>query len=106
MLNDEGIAFGGANPIYLASELDLRKGAQIEFEVLEADASQLKKLVGKKGTFGIDAATSGMFVGELTSLESRTSTVQALLFLRDKPAMRGVITVYEQINVNDPKKQA
>lgn len=68
VVSEDGLAGGGANPIYLVSDIDLRNGAQITFEVLEADASQLKKLVGTKGAFGIDAATNGIFFGELTSV--------------------------------------
>ncbi len=69
ILNEVGIAVGCANPIYLTSELDQGPGARITFEVLEADASYLKRLVGKIETFGIESSR-GLFLAELTSLEA------------------------------------
>ena len=83
---------GCANPIYLTSEPDYSTGARITFEVLESDAGSLKRLVGKVETFGFDPKVPP-FRAELTSLETCTSTVQALSLMRATPAMRGVFTV-------------
>ena len=88
----DGMMVGCANPIYLTSEPDYSSGAKITFEVLDADASVLKRLVGKVETFGFDPSRPP-FRAELTSLEPCTSTVVALSLMRDRPAMLGVFTV-------------
>jgi hypothetical protein len=86
-----GPAFGCANPIYLTSELSLRTGDKITFEVLDADASQLKALVGKMELFALD---SKVFWGTLVSLDPCESTVSSLALMRYRPAMCGVFEVH------------
>lgn len=68
VFNEEGIALGCANPIYLRCQMSYERGAKITFEVLERDASSLKRMVGKKDMFGIDPRQPPFFA-ELTSLE-------------------------------------
>jgi len=41
-----------ANPIYLLSDFDPHVDDEIEFEVLDSDATQLKTLVGTTRIFG------------------------------------------------------
>jgi len=89
----DGMMVGCANPIYLTSEADYGSGAKITFEVLGSDAAFLKRLVGKVETFGFDS-TRPPFRTELTSLGTLAkSTVIALSLMRDRPTMRGVLTV-------------
>jgi hypothetical protein len=100
ILSEGGLMVGCANPIYLTSEADYREGAKLTFEVLEADASSLRRLLGKIDTFGIDPREP-VFIAELTSLEPCESTVEALALLRDKPAMRGTLTVFRTVSFGD-----
>lgn len=88
----DGMMVACANPLYLTSEPDYSSGAKITFEVLEADASVLKRLIGKVETFGFDTSRPP-FQAKLTSLEPCTSTVLALSLMRERPAMRGIFTV-------------
>jgi hypothetical protein len=69
--------------------------------VLEADASSLKRLIGKTETFGVDSRQLP-FIGKLVSLERCTSSVDALSLIREKPAMRGVILIERLIDLRDP----
>ena len=98
VLDHDGIISICANSIYLTSEMDLRRGAKVTFEVLEVDASRLRRLVGQVATFGFDPKQA-LFNAELTSLEPCTSTVLALSLMRHKPAMRGVLTIQGPINL-------
>ena len=86
-----------AKPIYLTSPVDLRPGSTVTFEVLEPDASHLRRVLRKLETFGL-GAEHAPFMAELTSLERCRSTVAALAFLRDRPAMRGVLTVRGEVD--------
>jgi len=87
---------GCANPIYVTSDMDFRRGAKVIFEVLEADASSLKRLLGEMGTFALDEQHAP-FSAHLTSLEPCATTIPALALL-GKPVMRGVLTVHGAIN--------
>jgi hypothetical protein len=101
-IDESGIALGVANPIFPISELDLRKGAKFIFEVFEVDASWLKKLVGVKVTYAYDHHT---FIGELTELELCTSTAPALLLMRNKRTMRGVLSILQEVVIEDDKEK-
>jgi hypothetical protein len=101
-MDESGIALGVANPIFPTSEFDLRKGAKFTFEVFEIDAAWLKKLVGKKLTYAYEQRA---FIAELTELELRTSTAPALLLLRNKPTMRGVLSVLQEVVIEDDKEK-
>jgi hypothetical protein len=101
-MDESGIALGVANPIFPTSEFDLRKGAKFTFEVFEVDAAWLKKLVGKTMTYAYEQR---LFAAELTELELCTSTVPALLLLRNKPTMRGVMSILQEIVIEDDKKK-
>lgn len=97
ILAEDGIMITCAN-IYPRFPIDCRAGAKIIFEVLEVDASSLKRRVGKTETFGLNTDQLP-FTGQLTSLEPCTSTVPALALMRDRPALRGVLTVYGPVNL-------
>jgi hypothetical protein len=98
ILDHDGIISICASPIYPTSEIDLRRGAKLIFEVLEKDASRLKRLVGQMSTFGIDPKRP-LFLAELTSLEPCTSTVVPLMLMSHEPTMRGVLTIQEMVNL-------
>jgi hypothetical protein len=89
-----------ASPLYPVSQPDYRPGARITFEVLEADAASLKRLVGKTETFGTDPEHPP-FIGQLVSLEPCSSSVAALSLMREKPAMRGVIVIERLVDLRD-----
>ena len=103
VLSGRGVMVGCASPIYLTSEADYGAGSKLTFELLEADASLLKRLVGKTDTFSIDSPHP-RFIAELTSLEPCESTVAALALLRHKPAMRGTLTVLRAAGVGEGMK--
>jgi hypothetical protein len=100
-LAEQGIMIRCASPVYAVCEPDYRPGARLTFEVLEADASSLKRLVGKTETFGTDSEHLP-FIGQLVSLEPCTSSVAALSLMRAKPAMRGVIVIERLVDLRDP----
>jgi hypothetical protein len=101
VLSEDGMMVICASPIYLTSAIEYRPGAKLMFEVLEADATSLKRLVGKTETFGMDP-TQLPFTAQLTNLESCTSTVEALALLRDRPAMRGVLVIRGLVDLTKP----
>lgn len=105
ILEEDGILVTCANPIYPTSPVDSHRGAKITFEVLEVDASSLKRLAGtgRMETFVMDPHQFP-FSAELTTLEPCTSTVPALSLLRDRPAMRGVLTVHGVIGLVGQQK--
>ena len=81
---------GCANPFFLVSGFNPRVGEKIEFEVLDSNATQLKTLVGTTQTFALEGQA---FIAEVTELEPRVSTVDALKLMRETPAMHGVLTI-------------
>src|SRR5262249_12544640 len=103
VLSGRGVMVGCASPIYLTSEADYGSGSKLTFELLEADASLLKLLVGKTDTFSIDSRHP-RFLAELTSLEPCESTVAALAPLRHQPAMRGILTVLRAAGAGESVK--
>ena len=92
-----GVAVALANPVHPVSEVDLRDGATLAFEVLDADSSSLKRLIGKVESFVFE---SHVFCGELLSLERCEPTVGALLAF-EKPVMRGVLRIHKTLNPED-----
>jgi hypothetical protein len=76
--------------LFLLEEFDPHVGDEIEFEVLEKNTTQLKKIVGETHTFGLEGKA---FVAEVSKLEPRVSTVNGLSLMRDEPAMYGVLTI-------------
>jgi len=90
--SETGMMIGCADPIYITSAIDYRTGAEITFEVLEADASSLEQRLGKRDEYGFDPSHPPFFA-VLTSLDSCQSTHPALALLRDRPTMRGVLRV-------------
>ena len=82
-----------ANPIFLLTQVDDRRGAKIAFEVFEKDVGILKTLIGKKCLYYINPPAK-MFWGELTGLETCISIHPALALLRDSRTLRGIFTVF------------
>jgi hypothetical protein len=72
-----------ANPIYLDSSSKIQSDAILGFDVLDVDASTLKRMIGALQIFALE---SQAFWGMLTSLEPG-----AALF--GKPALRGRLIV-------------
>ena len=94
-----------ANPVYLIEPADVRDGGRITFEVLETDASYLKRLIGKTETFGLDPQQLP-FSARLIALEACKSTVDALSLLRHKPAMRAVLSIHGVIDFTAEQENA
>jgi len=82
-----------ANPIFILSQVDDRRGAEIAFEVFEKDAGILKTIIAKKRLYYINLPVK-MFWGELTELETCTSIHPALTLLRERETLRGIFTVF------------
>ena|SRR2546426_7720281 len=101
VLHKDGIFVGCASPVFLTSELDIRKGANLTLEILEADASSLKRMIGKVETFGL-GNDQPPFVAEVTSIAPCTSTASGLALLRDRPTMRCVLTIHGPMNLQQP----
>lgn len=84
-----------ASPVFFTSPTDsLQIGAEITFEVSERDASALKPLVGKDEYYVINFETH--FWARLKILEPCKSTHPGLALLRDRPTLRGVLTVFKE----------
>ena len=98
VLGEGGIVMGCANPIFIISDEGRSKGAKLVFEVFEADASGLRARLGKLDQYGIDPRHL-MFSAKLTSLEPCESTHPGLALLRDKPTLRGVLTIEGEIDL-------
>jgi hypothetical protein len=90
IFDDRGVATIAANPIFPLDKTVDREGTEIVFEILEADATNLKDLVGKERFFSLDGLEP--FFAKLQSLEPCTSTHKALRLMRLKPTLRGVLT--------------
>jgi hypothetical protein len=88
IINERGPATWVANPIYPLDPLSVGRGAEIGFEVLEADADRLKTLIGEYRCFYINVE-SGAFWAQLKSLEPTVSTHPGLAGLRNEPTLRG-----------------
>jgi hypothetical protein len=82
-----------ANPIFLFSRSEkYLPGDRLEFEVLEADAGSLKSLVGKRQYFVLEGAMPAW--GELEELQPCVSSHPGLEYLRAKPTLRGVLSIF------------
>lgn len=101
--DDEPVNYVCANPIFIISEEKTRyePGEKLVFEVLSADASQLRRLAGKIARY-TTGPNCEPFYAELISLESRRSTAMGLALLRDKEALHGVFTICDE-PVSDAK---
>ena|ERR1700730_848237 len=88
----EGIFVVCANPIFPTSDVN---NDTLTFEVFEADAASLKHRLGKIDQYCLDKEP---FFGELVSIEMCRSSHPALAHLRDKPTMRGVMTIHSALS--------
>ena len=95
IIHDGGPATVAANPIFSLDPIDPRGDAEFRFEVFEADAAELKTLVGEYRCFYIDS-TDGVFWARLKSLEPCVSSHQGLALLRDKPILRGILVIVKE----------
>jgi hypothetical protein len=95
IIRDGGPATIAANPIFLLDPIDPRGDTEFRFEVFEADAGDLKSLVGDHRCFYIDS-TSEVFWAKLKSLEPCMSSHRGLAQLRDKPTLRGVLMIVKE----------
>ena len=83
----------GRPAILLAHVFVTAQGAEaIEFEVLESEASSLRKRVGTKLFLTCDGATP--FWGEIQYLTSCAPTAPGLARVADRPVLKGMIKVY------------
>jgi hypothetical protein len=88
ILRDGRVVTVVASPILPLAPFSIRHGAEIRFQVFEADADELKSLVGEHRCFYIDE-TSGLFWARLKCLEPCVNTYPEL----DKPTLCGVLAV-------------
>jgi len=97
MLNEEsgsGSFVVCANPIFVLAEPQWQEGAELTFEVLESDVGSLLSQTGTLKEYALDGQP---FWGKLTTLERCVSTHQGLALLRDKPALRGALTIINRV---------
>jgi hypothetical protein len=87
---DQGIFVKCADPIFQLSDLDLRVGGTLAFEVFEDGAASLRLRIGEERRYLLD---SQPFLGRVTSLEPCRSTDPGLKYLRDRPTLRGALTI-------------
>jgi hypothetical protein len=82
-----------ANPLYLISAFTTARGGQVIFEILEADAGGLQRLVGTKQLYYLEEQ---LFWGQLESLEpceSTHPTLSTVACTLNKKTMRGVFSI-------------
>ena len=92
-----------AKPIFLTSGMDVTPGAALTFEVFVADAALLESRIGQVERYLLD--TSAPFWAQLTTLEPCVSTHVGLRLLRNKPTLRGVLTIQTPELPNAPTIQ-
>ncbi len=98
VLSEHGVVVGCANPIFIISDGGRKTGAKLVFEVFDNSARGLRRRLGKPDTYGIDP-TQPLFSAILTSLEPCKSTHPGLALLRDRPTLRGVLTIEGEIDL-------
>jgi len=81
-----------ANPIYPISELRVKPGGWIEFEIPQVDAELLMAHVGTEHDFYINDET-GAFTARLSPFEQVTSSHPGLAHMRDRPTLRGRLEI-------------
>ena len=73
IVREDGRPEMAADPIFLLEAMTAKAGQEIAFEVFDADAGELKNLVGERRCFYMDEV-NGAFWAQLKSLEPCTST--------------------------------
>ena len=82
--------------IYLLDPLpDHNRGGEVRFEVLEADAENLKTLAGTFRLLYV-SELEAPFRGQIRSLRSCVSTHPGLTMLRDRPTLCGVLAIADE----------
>lgn len=81
--------------VYAVNDLRPDYAGDFTFEILERDGNVLEQDTGKKQLMSADGGQ--VFWGELVSLTPCMSTVPGLGYMRDKPALRGVLRVYPDV---------
>jgi hypothetical protein len=87
-----------ANPLYLTSSFTAQAGGRVTFEVLEADAAGLKKLIGSKQLYYLE---NELFWAQLKSLEPCESAHHTLAIVArslNKKTLRGVFSILGETN--------
>jgi hypothetical protein len=92
IVREHGPVTVAANPIYPLDTATNAAGAEATFEVLDADAGELKTLVGEHRCFYIDNNV-GVFWARLKSLKPCESTHPGLLHRRNESTLRGVMVI-------------
>ena len=81
-----------ANPIFIISRTESAvSGSELIFEVFETDGGPLRSLIGQSVCYAFDGEACW---GQLLSLGECTSSHPALEYLRDRPALRGVLRLF------------
>ncbi|MGH8227054.1 MAG: hypothetical protein ACREU3_03970 [Steroidobacteraceae bacterium] len=92
IVREHGRTTVAANPIFLLDPMTSQLGAEVAFEVFDADSAELKTLVGAHRCFYIDDSV-GVFWAQLKSLEPCVSTHPGLALLRTRPTLHGVFVI-------------
>lgn len=79
------------NPLYPLTPPPEAPGEEYVFEVLEADADDLRRRIGHLDRYALDGGVP--FSGRITSLVPVVSTHVGLALWRHRPALRGVLTL-------------
>lgn len=98
VLAEDGIIISCANPIFIISDGGRKKDAKLVFEVFDNSASGLRRRLGRSDNYGVDP-NQPLFSAKLTSLEPCESTHPGLALLRDRPTLRGVLTIDGEIDL-------
>jgi hypothetical protein len=86
----EGLFVICANSIFPTSDVDLRAGATLTFEVFEGNATSLRLRLGEEHQYMLDGQA---FSGRLMKLEPCQSSHPGLSFLRDNPTLLGLLEI-------------
>lgn len=96
IIRERGPTTIAADPIFPLDALNVRGGGEFSFEVFDVDDCELKAFIGEHRCFFIDD-TSGTFWARLQSLEPCVSTHPALALMRDRPTLRAVLVIVEEV---------
>jgi hypothetical protein len=92
IIREHGPATVAANPIFLLDTLTSTIGSEVAFEVFDADAGELKTLVGEHRYFYVDDHI-GVFWTRLKSPEPRQSKIFERPPLSKKPMLNGIFVI-------------
>jgi hypothetical protein len=96
-ISEDGHFVVYANPIFIQRPYELQDGATLIFEVIEIEATALKKVVGAIDSFVVDSQAFVGILEELLPVQSATGEMFGRSMLRGKIFIKNLL-LEEQTN--------